>query len=96
MDKAFVSISEDAILYFKNNVLASYLDQNITIRKTISNLINTFIRHGGMEAWPELLEFLFVNLDSDVSVSMSLETINIIIEDSGSLLEQKYSKVNLI
>jgi hypothetical protein len=43
--------------------------------------------------WPEILDFLYKRLDSDVSVEMSLETINIIIEDSASYLEEKHTKV---
>jgi hypothetical protein len=70
----------------------SYLDENLTIRKTVSNLINTHVRHGGMESWPEILNFLLKNLDTNRGVEMSLQTLNIIIEDSGSHLEEKFAK----
>ena len=91
-----MTIDEDSIEYFKTNVLNCYDHKNQVIRKTISNLINTFIRHGGTEMWPEILDFLYNRLDSDISVEMSLETINIIIEDSAPYLEEKHSKVFFI
>jgi hypothetical protein len=96
MERSFINLDEDSIEYFKINVLNCYDHKNQTIRKTISNLINTFIRHGGTEMWPEILDFLYNSLDSDISVEMSLETINIIIEDSSSYLEEKHSKVKNI
>lgn len=95
MERSFMNLTEDAVDYFKINILTCYLHSNQSIRKTISNLINTFIRHGGMEMWPELLNFLYDNLDTDLGVEMSLETLNIIIEDSGSYLEDKYDDVNI-
>jgi hypothetical protein len=93
MERSFVNLTEDAIEYFKKNILTCYFHENNHIRKTISNLINTFIRHGGAEMWPELLDFLYENLDSDIGVGMSLETINIIVEDSGPYIEDKHYKV---
>jgi hypothetical protein len=45
-----------------------------------------------MEIWPEILNFLLKSLDSEIGVGMSLETLNIIIEDSGSYLEEKFEK----
>ena len=93
MERSFINLSEDSIEYFKCNILNCYNHSNYLIRKTISNLINTFIRHGGTEMWPEILTFLYDNLDSSISVEMSLETINIIIEDSASYLEEKHIEV---
>jgi len=92
MERNFVNLTEESIEYFKENILRCYLDKNQTIRKTIANLINTFIRLGGMEIWPEILNFLLKNLESELGVGMSLETLNIIIEDSGSYLEDKFEK----
>jgi hypothetical protein len=91
MERSFVNLTEDAIEYFKVNILKCYLHNNPIIKKTISNLINTFLRHGGMEMWPEILYFLMDNLNSNSGVEISLETLNIIIEDSGSYLEENYS-----
>lgn len=92
MERQFVSLTEESLKYFRSNVLKSYLDENQTIRKTVSNLINTFIRHAGMESWPEILSFLLDNLDTNRGVEMSLQTMNIIIEDSGNYLEEKFGK----
>ena len=96
MERSFINLTEDSIEYFKEQIVKCYLANSIenksnqTIRKTISNLINTFIRLGGVEMWPEILEFLFKNLDQNAE--MSLETLNIIIEDSGSHLEDKFGR----
>ena len=92
MERSFNSIPEEILEYFKENILISYLDEDINIRKTVSNLINAFICHGGMEMWPEILNFLLQNLETNIGVEMSLETLNIIIEDSGTYLEEKFNK----
>lgn len=94
IERSFISISEEAIEYFKANVLYCYLNCNITIRKTISNLINTFLRHAGSDSWPEILDFLNNSLNLNEAVEASLETINIILEDSGSSLEETNLDVN--
>ena len=44
-----------------------------------------------MEMWPEILNFLLQNLESNFGAEMSLETLNIIIEDSGNYLEEKFA-----
>jgi hypothetical protein len=72
-----------------------YFDSNNVIKKTISNLINTFIRLGGIDLWPELLDFLIRNLNNyEANCETTLETIQIILEDSGAYLEDKNINVN--
>lgn len=92
MERSFMTLDENVIDYFKDNILTHYLHQNQIVRKTISNLINTFIRLGGTEMWPEILNFVVINLNTSLGVEMSLETLNIVIEDSGSYLEDKHLK----
>jgi hypothetical protein len=96
IERDFINLTEDAIEYFKTNILLCYLHKNNTIRKTISNLINTFLRHAGSDMWPEILEFLYEQLDNDLGVEMSLETLNIILEDSGTYLEERCVEVNFL
>jgi hypothetical protein len=93
MEKDFSSISEDSLSYLRQNILKNYLHDNCRIRKTISIIINTYIKQSGLENWPDLLDFLYNKLENDRGAEMSLETINLITEDSGSLLEQKFDKV---
>lgn len=93
MERSFTDMDEDEIKYFKAHVLDSYLSEKVPIRKAISNLINSFLRIGGIESWPDILRILAANLDSDMASGMSLETLNIIIEDSGPIIEEKYSEV---
>ena len=79
--------------YFKSNVLKNYLHPEIKIRKTISILLNTFLIQGGIEIWPELLDFLYENLEIETIAETSLETLNFILEDSGCIIEKKFDKV---
>jgi hypothetical protein len=93
MERQFNDLEEAEILYFKKNVFKSYLDKCPTIRRTISNLLNAYIRNGGVESWPELLEILNENLNEEIAVEVSLETLIMIFEDSGHLLENNYKDV---
>jgi hypothetical protein len=94
MERQFQEMHGEDIEFFKRNILKCYLHSKPSIRKTISNLINTFLRNGGLQMWPEILGILFNNLDSDLGVAMSLETLILVIEDSGNLIDEKYTKVN--
>ena len=93
LERQFHELSQEHLDYFKRNILKCYLHVKAPIRKTISNLINTFLTNGGLQMWPEILQILFNNLDSDLAAITSLETLIILIEDSGSLIEEKYKKV---
>ncbi len=95
MERKYQELDEDELNYFKENICKCYLDKQPVIRKAISNLVNTFIRIWGIEIWPDILKILHENLDTDLGVNMSLETLNIIIEDSGNVLEEKYSYVKI-
>ena len=48
---------------------------------------------GGIEIWPELLDFLYENLEIETIAETSLETLNFILEDSGCIIEKKFDKV---
>lgn len=93
IEKDISSISEDSSTYLRENILRHYLHDNVRIRKTISIIVNTFVKQDGLENWPELLDFLYNSLETEKGVEMSLEMINLIIEDSGCLLEEKFDKV---
>ena len=93
LERSFNDLDEEEIEYFKQNVLNCYSDPNQQIRKTISNLVNNFLKLGGIEIWPQILELLYVNLDSEVASEMSLEIIVILIEDSGSFIQERCSEV---
>lgn len=93
LEKDFSSIVEESSSYIRSNILRHYLDENSKIRNTISIIVNTLIKQDGFENWPDLLNFLYSHLESERGAEMSLETINIIIEDSGNLLEERNDKV---
>jgi hypothetical protein len=94
MERAFSEISEENIEFFKENIFCCYLADSQVIRKTIANLINTFVKLGGLEKWPEILNILLNLLQNKECTVTVLETMHIIIEDSGNVIEEKYSKVN--
>lgn len=96
LERRFYELDREETEYFKQNICKSYFDPQPVIRKAINSLLTTFIRIGGIEIWPEIINILLNNLDNDVGASMSLETINILIEDSGNILEEKYMSVKFI
>ena len=51
---------------------------------------------GGLQMWQEILEILFEFLNNDVGVAMSLETLIIVIEDFGNVIQEKHYKVKII
>jgi hypothetical protein len=95
MERSFANLSDENMHFFKKNILEIYSDSNNIIKRTISNLINTFIRLGGIDLWPELLEFLINNLNIEANYETVMETIQIIIEDSAAYIEDKNINVKL-
>jgi len=95
MERSFANLSDENLDFFKKKILEIYYDSNNIIKRTISNLINTFIRLGGIDLWPELLEFLINNLNFEANYETVMETIQIIIEDSGAYIEDKNINVKL-
>ena len=96
MERQFQELNEEDREFFKKNILKCYLHKKAAMRKTISNLINTFLRVGGLQMWQEILEILFEFLNNDVGVAMSLETLVIVIEDFGNVIQEKHYKVKII
>lgn len=84
-------LTEDVISYFKANIISCFFDIDYQIRKTVSNLINTFIRHFGMDAWPEVLSLIEENLDKKEGNEISIETLNIILEDCQGEIDEQFS-----
>ena len=94
MERSFSNFNEVNISYFKIKILENYSDENNTIKRITSILINTFITLDGVEQWQDLINFLIYNLSNPKNYEMSMETIQIILEDSGSYIEEKYLSVN--
>ena len=93
MERSFSKFNEVDISYFKIKILENYSDENNTIKRITSILINTFITLDGVEQWQDLINFLIYNLSNPKNYEMSMETIQIILEDSGSYIEEKYLSV---
>ena len=81
----------EVISYFKKNIISCFFDKDFQIRKTVSNLINAFMRHFGMDAWPEILTLIEENLDTTIGNESSIETLNIILEDCQGEIDDKFS-----
>ena len=93
MERSFSEFSEENISYFKDKIIENYSDVNNSIKRITSILINTFITLDGIEQWQDLINFLLSNLSDSKNYEMSMETIQIILEDSGSYIEEKYLSV---
>ena len=93
LERSFDQINEETLDFFKENILKCYSDESEIVRKTVTNLINTFISQGEIAVWPEILDFLESSLNNDKYAEMSLETLMIIIEDSGIYLEENHTDV---
>ena len=85
-------LSEEVIAFFKANIISCFFDKDFQIRKIVSNLINTFIRHFGMDAWPEVLSLIEENLDKKEGNEISIETLNIILEDCQGEIDEQFSE----
>lgn len=83
--------TNDTIEYFKSMLVSCFFDSDYQIKRTISKLINTFIRRFGMDAWPEVLDFIEDNLDKKEGNDMAVETLNIILEDLQGEKDDKFS-----
>jgi len=93
MERSFSNFNEDNISYFKKKIIENYSDANNTIKKITSILINSFISLDGIDQWQDLINFLMSNLADVKNYEMSMETLQIILEDSGSYIEEKYLSV---
>ena len=86
------SFTNDTIDYLKSSIISCYFERDQSIRKTISTIINSFIKHWGISSWPELIQLIEGNLDRKEGNEMSIKTINLILEDSSSIQEESFKK----
>lgn len=96
MERSFSTFNDDNIAYFKNKILEINFEQNNQIRKITSILINTFITLYGVEQWLEILNLLMENLSDSEKFDAAIETLQIILEDSGNSIEEKNLNVKLL
>jgi len=96
MERQYSQLNDENIEYFKFEILKNFYDPNKIIQRTTSNLINTFVRLGGIDLWTELFDFLMNNINLESNYNASIETIQAIIEDSGAYIEEKKMNVFFI
>lgn len=81
----------DTINFIKDKLKIAFYDKEYSVRKTVSSVMAMIIVRGGINIWPDLLQFLVENLKStDVSVvENSIHAISIIVEDCSKLFEEE-------
>ena len=87
----FARILMDTINFIKDKLKIAFYDKEYSVRKTVSSVMAMIIVRGGINIWPDLLQFLVENLKStDVSVvENSIHSISIIVEDCSKLFEEE-------
>jgi len=93
MERSFNNFNDNNLKYLKQKLMENYSTSNSIISRTNSILVNTFIRLGGIDLWPDLLEFLINKLNFEEEFESSLESIHLIVEDCGTFIEDKNSDV---
>ena len=91
----FPRIPMSNIEYCKGNLLTAFYDQEESIRKTVSNVISTVIVKGGLNLWPDIIEFLVNNLayNDESVVDNAMQALSLIVDDTSKLFEdENYSK----
>lgn len=97
MERSFSDFNEENIFYIKTKIIENYSDENNSIKRITSILINTLITLDGVEQWEDLFNFLLSNFSqNEKNYEMTMETIQIILEDSGSFIEEKYLSVKFL
>lgn len=86
----FAFISPEIIEYCKVMVLKAFSSQEKIIRQTSCNVISLILFRGGINIWPDILEFLINQLETndDSIIETSVQAISFIIEDSNRALEE--------
>ena len=54
----------DTINFCKDKLMIAFYDPHYNVRKTVSSIISMIIVKGGINIWPEVLNFLTENLKS--------------------------------
>ena len=91
----FAYMHAHALEYCKKMIMNAYMSQAKVVRQTAWNVISLIILKGGINAWPDILEFLTGQISStdDEIIETSVQAISFIVEDSESLLgEAKYAE----
>ena len=48
----------EAIYYIEEKLTRAFYDEQVAVRKTVSNVMSMIMVRGGFNAWPDLLTFL--------------------------------------
>lgn len=98
IERSFNKLGAGSIAYFKTNILTFAFHKHPQIRKTILILIKMFILLGTLSIWPELLEYLLQILEDQSTnvVHISLEAINMILEENSQFFIESNSKVKFL
>jgi len=95
MERSFDNLTDEHFEFLRSKLIEVYSDPNSIIKRTLSNIINTIVRLGGIDLWPKLLELLMSKLNNEADYENCMETIKFILEDSGAYVEFKNKNVSL-
>jgi hypothetical protein len=91
LEAHFASLSPDIINYCKSMILEAFNSSQKVIRETAGNAISLLIFRGGLNIWPDILEFLIDKLSDGNDIESAVKTLSFIVEDSGAMFsEPKY------
>lgn len=88
------------IYYVQSKLQQAFMDEADVIRKTVANVMAIILVRGGLNIWPDLLQFLTNNLPQQGQiptlnkyqlsiVEASIHTISIIFEDCSDLFREE-------
>ncbi|CAI2383216.1 unnamed protein product [Moneuplotes crassus] len=95
LDAYFSQISPEMIEYCKGMIIKAYESDEKVICETAGNAISLILFRGGLNIWPDIIEFLTTKLssDNDSSIYSAAKAICFIIEDSSKAFEEpKYAE----
>jgi len=92
LERNYKQIAPENLNYVKTKLIEAFHDSNTAIRNSAINAMTALFVKLGFQQWPELFQFLAMNLSSDNAelVKVSLECITKILED----LENDSENVN--
>lgn len=83
----------ETINFIKDKLKQAFYDPQYDVRKTVSSIMAMIIVRGGINIWPDLLQFLTENLNlqqvGPSIVENSIHAISIIVEDCSKLFEDE-------
>ena len=72
MERSFSEFTEENLSYFKNKIFENFSDENNSIKRITSILINSLITLDGIDQWQDLFNFLLSNFSNEKNYEMTM------------------------